>query len=69
MMSEVFWTFFVSSMVGFIIALLKLCYKSKCKEINFCCLKIVRDIESEVEVDEIELTKQPTTPTNSQSQK
>ena len=68
-MSEVFWTFFVSSMVGFIIALLKLCYKSKCKEINFCCLKIVRDIESEVEVDEIELTKQPTTPTNSQSQK
>ena len=68
-MSEVFWTFFVSSMVGFIIALLKLCYKSKCKEINFCCLKIVRDIENEVEVDEIELTKQPTTPTNSQSQK
>lgn len=50
-MSEVFWTFFVSSMVGFIIALLKLCYKSKCKEINFCCLKIVRDVESEIEMD------------------
>jgi len=63
-MSEVFWTFFVSGMIGFIIALLKLCYKSKCKEINLCCLKIVRDIESEVEVDEIELTKAPTTPKN-----
>ena len=60
MMSEVFWSFLITSLVGFIIALLKLCYKSKCKEISCCCLKIVRDIESEVEVDEIELTKQPT---------
>lgn len=59
-MSEVFWSFLITSLVGFIIALLKLCYKSKCKEISCCCLKIVRDIESEVEVDEIELTKQPT---------
>jgi len=67
MMSEVFWSFVITSLVGFIIALLKLCYKSKCKEISCCCLKIVRDIESEVEVDEIELTKQPTTPSNSQS--
>jgi len=67
MMSEVFWSFLIISLVGFIIALLKLCYKSKCKEISCCCLKIVRDIESEVEVDEIELTKQPTTPSNSQS--
>jgi hypothetical protein len=67
MMSEVFWSFLITSLVGFIIALLKLCYKSKCKEISCCCLKIVRDIESEVEVDEIELTKQPTTPSNSQS--
>jgi hypothetical protein len=65
MMSEVFWTFFVSGMIGFIIALLKLCYKSKCKEINLCCLKIVRDIESEEKIDEIELTKAPTTPTTS----
>jgi len=66
-MSEVFWSFVITSLVGFVIALLKLCYKSKCKEISCCCLKIVRDIESEVEVDEIELTKQQTTPTNSQS--
>jgi hypothetical protein len=60
MMSEVFWSFLITSMVGFVIALLKLCYKSKCKEVSCCCFKIVRDIESEVEVDEIELTKQPT---------
>jgi len=64
MMSEVFWGFFVSSMIGFIIALLKLCYKSKCKEINICCLKITRDIEMEEKIDEIEL-KKIDTPTNS----
>lgn len=63
-MSEVFWGFFVSSMIGFIIALLKLCYKSKCKEINICCLKITRDIEMEEKIDEIEL-KKIDTPTNS----
>ena len=63
-MSEVFWGFFVSSMIGFIIALLKLCYKSKCKEINLCCLKITRDIEMEEKIDEIEL-KKIDTPTNS----
>lgn len=66
-MSEVFWSFLITSMVGFVIALVKMCYKSKCKEFSCCCFKIVRDIESEVEVDEIELTKQPTTPSNSQS--
>lgn len=63
-MSEVFWGFFVSSMIGFIIALLKLCYKSKCKEIKICCLKITRDIEMEEKIDEIEL-KKIETPTNS----
>ena len=67
MVSEVFWSFLITSMVGFVIALVKMCYKSKCKEVSCCCFKIVRDIESEIEVDEIELTKQPTTPSNSQS--
>ena len=58
MMSEVFWSFFVSSMIGFIIALLKLCYKSKCKEINLCCLKISRDITAEQQLD-LEMGERP----------
>ena len=61
-MSEVFWSFFVTSTIGFIIALLKLCYKSKCKEINLCCLKITRDIPAEQQIDlergEIPVTKE-----------
>lgn len=64
MMSEVFWSFFVSSMIGFIIALLKLCYKSKCKEINLCCLKISRDITAEQQLD-LEMGERPNNNNNS----
>jgi hypothetical protein len=30
---------------------LKYCYKSKCSFIDFCCIKIVRDIGAEVKED------------------
>ncbi len=43
----VFWSFFITSSVGLIIALTKMAYKSKCKEVQCCCIKIVRDIASE----------------------
>jgi hypothetical protein len=29
----------------------KYCYKSKCKEVKFCCIKITRDIETELKED------------------
>jgi len=50
-MSEVFWTFFITSIIGLVLAVGKLCYKSKCSEINICCFKVVRNIESEVKED------------------
>lgn len=50
-LSEVFWTFLISSVCGVILVGIRLCYKSKCKEVNFCCLKIVRDVEGEEEID------------------
>jgi hypothetical protein len=50
-MSEVFWAAFVSAMVGFILALGKLCYKSKCSQIDICCIKITRNIDAEVKED------------------
>jgi hypothetical protein len=31
-----------------------MCYKSKCKEFDFCCIKIVRDTQGEEKIDEIE---------------
>ena len=51
MLSEVFWTFFISSVCGVILVGIRLCYKSKCKEVDFCCFKIVRDVEGEEKID------------------
>lgn len=52
-LSEVFWTFLISSCVGVVLALGRMAYKSKCKEVNLCCLKIIRD--TELESNDIEI--------------
>jgi hypothetical protein len=31
----------------------RLTYKSKCKEVDLCCLKIIRDTEAEEKIDEL----------------
>ena len=51
MFSEVFFTGLYSSIIGFLIAVGAQCYKSKCKEINICCIKIIRDVEGEEQLD------------------
>ena len=53
-MTEIFWTFVVSSAVSFCIVCLRMCYKSKCKEFDFCCIKIIRDTQGEEKLDEVE---------------
>ena len=62
MFSEVFFTGLYSSLIGFLIAVGAQCYKSKCKEVNFCCIKIIRDVEGEEQLD-----RQPTNPINAQN--
>jgi len=62
-MSEVFWTGLYSSLIGFLLAMGSQCYKSKCKEVNFCCIKILRDVEGEEELD----IQQPRNPIQSQN--
>jgi hypothetical protein len=51
MFSEVFFTGLYSSLIGFLIAIGTQCYKSKCKEVNICCIKIIRDVEGEEQLD------------------
>ncbi len=51
MFSEVFFTGLYSSLIGFIIAIGAQCYKSKCKEVKICCIKITRDVEGEEILD------------------
>ena len=50
-LSEVFYTFLITSVVGFILALGRICYKSKCSSIDLCCVKIVRNVEVELKED------------------
>lgn len=54
-LSEVFWTFLITSCIGLIIGLARMAYKSKCKEVSCCCIKIVRDIEAETREAEMRL--------------
>ena len=50
-MSEVFWTFFITSLIGLILAIGKICYKSKCSQIDLCCIKITRNVDAELKED------------------
>ena len=51
MFSEVFWSGFISTAAALILAIINKLYKSKCKEVEFCCCKIVRDVEGEESLD------------------
>jgi len=61
-MSEVFWSGLTTSLIGFILAMGSQCYKSKCKSIKICCIKIVRDVEGEEQID----IQRPNNPIQSQ---
>jgi len=43
----VFWSFFITSMVGLVLKMTSMAYKSKCKEVSCCCIKVIRDVEAE----------------------
>jgi hypothetical protein len=49
--SEVFYTFLITSCIGLILAIGKICYKSKCSQIEICCIKVTRNIDLEVKND------------------
>ena len=41
---------------GFTILCMKLLFKSKCTNIEMCCIKIKRDVSSEVKCEQLELS-------------
>ena len=51
MFSELFWTGFYTAMIGCSLASCNFFYKSKCKEVKCCCLKIIRDTGAEEDID------------------
>lgn len=57
MLSEVFLSFLISSIIACILAVGQQMYKSKCDKIEMCCIKIHRnvEVESDVETPKVEL--------------
>lgn len=56
MLSEVYWVAFTSTVVGLVLGLARLCYKSKCQSIECLgCFKLERNTEGELKEDAIEL--------------
>ena len=62
MFSEIFFVGLYSALMAFVLAICAQFYKSKCKEVNFCCIKVVRDVKGEEELDRL-----PPNPIQSQS--
>lgn len=58
-MSEVFYVGLYTSLMGFLLALGNIFNKSKCKSVSCCCIKIVRDTETEEKEMEFIATHQP----------
>jgi hypothetical protein len=67
MLSEVFWVAFITTISGVIIKLCSMAYKSKCKEVSCCCIKLVRDVELEEKENEFEITHKTPPLTKSES--
>tara|TARA_R110000764_G_scaffold155759_6_gene243492 strand:+ start:3453 stop:3701 length:249 start_codon:yes stop_codon:yes gene_type:complete len=64
-LSEVFWVAFLTTMTGFVLKLVSMAYKSKCKSCKMCCIEIIRDTEAEAEIDEMRIVASPPPPPNS----
>jgi len=57
MLSEVFWSFFLTSTIGCIMGVLRMLYKSKCRRCNLCGVLIERDVDVEEREDVIEMQR------------
>ena len=49
--SEVFWVGLYTAVGALILAIMNICYKRKCKEVDICCIRIIRDVVVEEEID------------------
>lgn len=54
--SEVFLSLIVTSVIGLVGVSLRICYKSKCSEVNCCCFKIKRDTQAETQEEQFRIT-------------
>jgi hypothetical protein len=57
MLSEVFWSFFLTSVIGCFMGILRMIYKSKCKKCSLCGCILERDVQEEGRIDELEIQR------------
>jgi len=57
MLSEVFFSFFVTTVVACLLSLSRMAYRSKCKRCTLCGISVERDVELEEKIDELEMQK------------
>lgn len=62
MLSEIFYTFLITSTIGCSLATLKYVYKFKFSEISCGCLSIKRNVEAEQKIDELKIENNITSP-------
>jgi hypothetical protein len=57
MLTEMFWSFMITSIIACILALAQYIFKSKCDNVECCCIKIHRNVELETDspIQQIEL--------------
>jgi len=56
----VFFSFLITSVIGCILGLSRVIYKSKCHKCSCCGITIERDVELEEKVDELEIERSKT---------
>lgn len=66
-LSEVFLSFLISSIIACILAVGQQLYKSKCDKIEMCCIKIHRNVEVESDVETPKVEMPVFTPTRTSS--
>jgi hypothetical protein len=53
MFTEVFFTFLITSIIGLIMVIARMLYKSKCRQLSCCGFHIDRDVEGKERLDEM----------------
>lgn len=67
-LSEIFWTFLITSIIGFSLAACRLAYKSKCQTIDIGIqgIHIVRDTIGEEKIDAEQIVQQKSVKDNTE---
>ena len=67
MFSQIFFVGLYTSLMAFVLAIGNILFKSKCKEFECCCVRIVRDVDVEERETEFITTHQPMTQPSNQT--